>query len=113
MKNKRKTNIKSRFACYKRYLKIKEFVVALNAQRQGFPGKIFFRCTRMSAQMSAFSKEFLCLELSRFKIKNSSRNMISMNSIMVRTLAPMNNPIWPPMLAESKDKEILLVTTMP
>lgn len=36
-----------------------------------------------------------------------------MNSIMVRTLAPMNNPIWPPMLAESKDKEILLVTTMP
>lgn len=88
MKNKRKTNIKSRFACYKR-----------------FPGTIFFRCTRMSAQMSAFSKEFLCLELSRFKIKNSSRNMISMNSIMVRTLAPMNNPIWPPMLAESKDKE--------
>lgn len=76
----------------------------MNAQRQGFPVTIFFRCTRMSAQMSAFSKEFLCLELSRFKIKNSSRNMISMNSIMVRTLAPMNNPIWPPMLAESKDK---------
>lgn len=49
--------------------------------------------TYISAQISAFSKEFLGFELSRFKIKSSSRNMISMNSIMVRTLAPMNNPI--------------------
>lgn len=62
--------------------------------------------------MLVFFKEFLCLEFSCFKIKNSSRNMIFMNFIMVRMFVLMNNFIWLLMLVESKDKEILLVIIM-